>query len=198
MERRSKPVEKVPSFLRRPGVERVFVGSLVNLFRELGMNSTATYHNRKHELVSMQCIRKVWNSGFHGSGWALLRPPTYDLWVRHVGKDFRPRDAEVWDAHEQVLENFLGTAPSLYPDLLRAAARSGARTRDDFIAFLAKLPEPQLRSLHPLCLGFAIPGTVHTCMVAPLDPLAPTTAAGAWKRRRDHLAQLKLQESPSR
>jgi hypothetical protein len=197
MVERSIPVAEAPRYVRRAtpeGVERVYVGGLVAMFAEIGYTSTATYHARKHELVDMSCIQQVWRGGNNGSAWAILRPPTYDLWVRFVGKEFRPRDAEVWDSHERALENFFQSAPTLYRDLLKLAAKAGARNRSDFIGFLAKLPEPTIRSLSPLCLAFAVPGTVHTCMVAPLDPLAVRSHGGAWKRKRDHLAKLKLAE----
>lgn len=197
MRKRAIPAAQAPKYVQRvtpEGVERVFVGSLVKLFAGIGFTSTASYHHRKHELVDMGCIQQVWRGGNTGSAWAILRPPTYDLWVRFVGKEFRPRDAQVYDQHQRALENFLQTAPSLYPKLLHQAAKGGARTREDFLRCLAALPETTLRSLHPLCLGFAVPGTVHTCGIAPLDVLAPSSHEGSWKRRRDHLR--KLQESP--
>jgi hypothetical protein len=199
MVERSVPPEQTPRYVQRetpPGIERVFVGSLVNLFADLGFTSTATYHHRKNELRDMGTIKQLWRGGRSGSAWAILRAPTYDLWIRHVGREFRPRDAEIWDQHEQALGNFLSSAPTLYPQLLKQAARSGARTREDFLRFLAALPELTIRSLNPLCLAFAVPGAIHTCMVAPLDPLAASSHGGAWKRRRDHLSTLKLQESP--
>lgn len=199
MKRRSIPSAKAYGYkqLIPDGVERVFVGSLIALFRDLGLTSLGTYHNHKANLTAMGCVSKLQQGRFEHteSVWALHHAPTYDLWVKHVGQHFRQKDAEIWDAHERALENFLGSAPSLYPKLLQQAAKSGARSREDFLRFLASLPEPTLRSLHPVCLGFAVPGTVHTCMTAPLDPLAPSSHAGSWKRRRDHLR--KLQESPS-
>ncbi len=52
---------------------------------------------------------------------------------------------------------------------------------------------PRPTALYPAtlaCCGFV--GAVHVCGVPDLDPLAPSRAAGAWKRRADHLAALKL------
>jgi hypothetical protein len=60
-------------------------------------------------------------------------------------------------ARSRRLASFLQSAPTLYPKLLQQAARSGARSREDFLRFLAAYRKPTFRSLHPLCLGFAVP-----------------------------------------
>src|SRR6266511_3759484 len=55
------------------GVECVFIGSLIALFKRLGYISLATYHNHKSELVAMGCIQQL-QKGMFGhteSVWAL-------------------------------------------------------------------------------------------------------------------------------
>lgn len=79
------------------------------------------------------------------------------------------------------------------PALVREAVEAGAATGAELLAYVAPQPEARLRRLFPageVCLGFAVDGTVHTCMVSGLDPTVPSRAAGAWMRRADHLAKL--------
>jgi hypothetical protein len=102
----------------------------------------------------------------------------------------RKREVEVRELHQAHLTSFLEAAPTLFPRLLREAHGAGCRTGADLLRYLADLPERRLRALHPLCLGYAVPGTIHTCGVGGLDLVAPSHAAGAWRRRADHLEQL--------
>ena len=174
------------------GATRLFVGSLIRLLRDLGMSSLETYHSRKHELVDMGCIAQVRAGKRYVAGcWALLAEPTVERWEAKVARPFsRKREVEVRELHQAHLRSFLEAAPTLFPRLLREAHGAGCRTSTDLLRWLAGQPERRLRALHPLCLGYAVPGTVHTCTIEPLDPVAPSHAAGAWQRRADHLAKL--------
>jgi hypothetical protein len=174
------------------GASRLFVGSLIRLLRELGMTSLETYHSRKHELVAMGCIAQVRAGKRYVAGcWALLAAPTVERWDEAVARPFsRKRELEVRELHQAHLTSFLESAPVLFPRLLREAHAAGCLTSTDLLHYLADLPERRLRALHPLCLGYAVPGTVHTCAIDPLDVVAPSYAAGAWRRRADHLEQL--------
>jgi hypothetical protein len=174
------------------GATRLFVGSLIRLLRDLGMSSLETYHSRKHELVDMGCIAQVRAGKRYVAGcWALLAEPTVERWEAKVARPFsRKREVEVRELHQAHLSSFLEAAPTLFPRLLREAHGAGCRTSTDLLRWLAGQPERRLQALHPLCLGYAVPGTVHTCTIEPLDPVAPSHAAGAWQRRADHLAKL--------
>jgi hypothetical protein len=174
------------------GATRLFVGSLIRLLRDLGMSSLETYHSRKHELVDMDCIAQVRAGKRYVAGcWALLAEPTVERWEAKVARPFsRKREVEVRELHQAHLSSFLEAAPTLFPRLLREAHGAGCRTSTDLLRWLAGQPERRLQALHPLCLGYAVPGTVHTCTIEPLDPVAPSHAAGAWQRRADHLAKL--------
>jgi hypothetical protein len=174
------------------GVERVFVGSLIALLRDLGMTSLEQYSSRKRELVAMSCIEQVRAGRRYVAGcWALRCPPTVELWDAQVRRPFsHKREAEVRELHEQHLTSFLEAAPTLFPRLLREAHRAGCTTAADLIRYLAGLPERRLRVLQPLCLGYAVAGAPHVCGVEGLDLLAPSHSAGAWKRRADHQEQL--------
>jgi hypothetical protein len=203
MAARSIPASEAGNYLAPFGapmpesIERVYVGSLIRLFRRLGYVSLGTYHTHKNNLIAMGSIRRIQQGRFKHtpSIWALLREPTATLWIEHVGQHVSQRDAEIYDEHERRVSNFLETAPTLYPRLLQQARCSGVKTRDDFLRYLASLPETTLRSLHPLCLAFEVPGTIHSCGIPPLDDLAVSSHAGSWKRNRD--ARRRLQGSPS-
>lgn len=198
LERRSVPVAEAPPELAPlvpEGAEAVFVGNLVPLFRELGMTSLETYHSRKTELVAMGCIRQLRRgSRFRVGAWALIRPPTVDRWLAHVARPFsQRREAALRERHAEAVEGFLRTAPELYPALVREAVEAGASTGAELLAYVAGLPEPRLRRLFPageVCLGYAVPGAVHTCLVPDLDPSVPGRLAGSWRRRADHLERL--------
>jgi hypothetical protein len=174
----------------------VFVGNLMVLIRtELGMSSAETYHSRKSELLAMGCIRQLRRgSRFRVGAWALLRPPTVDLWLTEVARPFsRRREAALRENHAAAVEGFLRTAPKLYPALVVEAVAAGALTGAELLAYVAGLPEGRLRRLFPageVCLGYAVPGAVHICQVPDLDPTVLGRLAGAWKRRADHLANL--------
>jgi hypothetical protein len=126
--------------------------------------------------------------------WALLRPPTVELWLATVARPFsHKREAALRERHAATVEGFLRTAPRLYPALVAETVGAGAVTGAELLAYLAGLPEARLRRLFPageVCLGYAVAGAVHTCLVPDLDPTVPGRLAGAWKRRADHLATL--------
>ena len=193
---RSVPVAEVPAELAPlvpEGGARVFVGNLVPLVtRDLGMTSLESYHARKHELRRMGCIQQLQRGARYRAGaWALLGPPTVDLWNLHVRRPFsRKREQEVREWHAQRLVSFVEASPVLFPRLLAEARAAGARTGADLLGYLAGLPERRLRALRPLCLGYAVQGAPHTCGVPGLDVLVPSHAAGSWKRRADHLCKL--------
>jgi hypothetical protein len=197
MARRSAPVAEAPPELARlvpDGAVAVFVGNLMVLIRtELGMSSAETYHSRKSELLAMGCIAQLRRgSRFRVGAWALLSPPTVDRWLAEVARPFsRRREAALQENHQAAVEGFLRTAPRLYPALIREAVEAGSSTGAELLAYVAALPEAQLRRLFPageVCLGYAVAGAVHTCQVPDLDPTVPGRLAGAWKRRADHLA----------
>jgi hypothetical protein len=199
LEHRSVPVAETPPELAPLVPEAavaVFVGNLMVLIRtELGMSSAETYHSRKSELLAMGCIRQLRRgSRFRVGAWALLRPPTYDRWLAEVARPFsRRREVDLRERHAWAVQGFLRTAQRLYPALVREAVAAGAGTGAELLAYVAGLPEARLRRLFPageLCVGFAVAGAVHTCLVADLDVSVPGRLAGAWKRRADHLATL--------
>jgi hypothetical protein len=199
LERRSVPVAAAPRELAPlvpDGAVAVFVGNLMVLIRtELGMTSAETYHSRKGELLAMGAIAQLRRcSRFRTGAWALLRPPTVDLWLAHVARPFsRRREAALRERHAEGVEGFLRTAARLYPALVREAVAAGATTGAELLTYVAALPEARLRRLFPageVCLGFAVAGAVHICQVPDLDPTVPARLAGAWKRRADHLARL--------
>jgi len=198
LERRSVPVVEAPPELAPlvpEGAVAVFVGNLLPLFRELGMTSCETYHSRKMELLAMGCVAQLRRgSRFRTGAWALLRPPTYDLWLAQVARPFsRRREVELRERHAWAVHTFLADAPKLYPTLVAEAVEAGASTGAELLAYVAALPEARLRRLFPageVCLGYAVPGAVHVCLVPDLDPSVPGRLAGAWRRRADHLADL--------
>jgi hypothetical protein len=196
---RSVPVMEAPPELRPlvpDGAEAVFIGNLLPLIRwELGMSSTEQYHSRKSELLAMGCARQLRRgSRFRIGAWALIRPPTVDLWLAHVARPFsRRREVELVELHRWAVQGFLENAARLYPTLVREAVGAGASTGAELLAYVAALPEGRLRRLFPageVCLGFAVAGAVHVCQVPDLDPSVPGRLAGAWKRRADHLQNL--------
>jgi hypothetical protein len=178
------------------GAEAIFVGNLLPLMVGLGYTSTEQFHSRKHELVAMGCVRQLrrgvrWRPG----AWILYRAPTPELWLAHVARPFSyRREAAVREQHHRLLAGFFRDVASSHPGLLAELVDVGAHTAAEVIAYLAGLPETRLRALFPggqLCLGYAVQGAGHICHVADLDPLAPSTSAGAWKRRADHLEDLR-------
>lgn len=198
MKRRSVPVEQAPPELAPlvpTGAVALFLGNLLPLFRELGMTSCETYHSRKSELLAMGCVVQLRRgSRFQVGAWALIWPPTVDLWLAHVARPFsRRREVELRERHVWAVHTFLADAPKLYPTLVREAVKAGATTGAELLAYVAGMPEGRLRRLFPageVCLGYAVPGAVHICLVPDLDPTVPGRLAGAWKRRADHVATL--------
>jgi hypothetical protein len=199
LERRSVPVAEAPPELAPlvpDGAVAVFVGNFMVLVRtELGMSSAQTYYARKMELLAMGCVAQLRRgSRFRVGAWALIRPPSVDRWLAQVARPFsRRREAALQENHRAAVEGFLRTAARLYPALVREAVAAGATTGGELLDFLGGLPEGRLRRLFPageVCLGYAVAGAVHTCLVADLDPTVPGRLAGAWKRRSDHLDRL--------
>jgi hypothetical protein len=194
---RSVPVAETPPELAPlvpGGAEAVFVGNLLPLIRwELGMSSTQQYHSRKSELLAMGCVAQLRRgSRFRVGAWALLAPPTIDLWLAQIARPFsQKREVALRERHAAAVSGFLGTAARLYPALVREAVEAGASTGAELLAYVAALPEAWLRRLFPageVCLGFAVVGAVHVCRVPDLDPTVPGRLAGSWRRRADHLA----------
>jgi hypothetical protein len=130
------------------GIERVFIGSLIALLRDLGMTSLEQYHSRKLELVAMGSIEQVRAGKRYVTGcWGLLRPPSVDLWDAQVRRPFsHKREQESRELHEGHLRSFLEAAPTLFPRLLQEAQRAGCTTAADLIRYLAGLPERRLRA----------------------------------------------------
>jgi hypothetical protein len=199
LEKRSTPVADAPPELAPLVPEAavaVFVGNFMVLVRtELGMSSAQTYYARKTELLAMGSIRQLRRGArFRVGAWALLAPPTVDRWLAQVARPFsRRREVELRERHAWAVQGFLRTAPRLYPALVREVTQEGAVTGAELLAYVAGLPEARLRRLFPageVCLGYAVAGAVHTCLVPDLDPTVPGRLAGAWKRRADHLATL--------
>jgi hypothetical protein len=198
---KSVPVTEVEAQLQRAAsadaeAVAVFIGNLLPLVRDhLGMTSSEQYHSRKVELLAMGCVAQLRRgSRFRVGAWALLRPPTYDLWDAHVARPFsRRREVELRERHAWAVHTFLENAPKLYPTLVREAVGAGASTGAELLAYVAGLPEGRLRRLFPageVCLGYAVDGSGHTCRVPDLDPTVPGRLAGSWRRRTDHLAKL--------
>lgn len=198
MAARSVPVDQTPpglAPLAPDGAMALFIGNLLPLLRELGMTSCETYHSRKTELLTMGCIVQLRRgSRFRTGAWALYGPPTGDLWEAYVRRPFsRKREAALQENHRAAVEGFLRSASELYPSLVREAVTAGATTGAELLAYVGTLAEARLRRLFPageVCLGYAIAGAVHTCLVPDLDPTVPGRLAGSWRRRADHLATL--------
>jgi hypothetical protein len=177
--------------------QRVAAVNLVPFLRELGYTSTAQYHDVKHHLVDLGCIVQVRRGTSRVTGaWALLRPPTAAGWAATHGARLPPKRLAVARAnHTRALLAFLTDARAgRHAQLVAAAYRETAAstlTGGELVAWLVGHGEAWLRVVFPdgaPCLGFA--GGPHTCQVADLDPLAASSAGGAWKRRRDHAARL--------
>ncbi|SRR6266704_1007442 len=184
----------IPPDLKRE-LERVFLGSFMGLFRDLGMSSERTYHDRQGELKAMGCLRRLRAGTRERLGvWALLRPPTEELWNGHVKRPFtRRREQGARELHDQRLGRFLTTLPSRHPELLAELVRAGCHTPLSVLAYLAELPERHLRARFPggeVCVAYDVAGAKHVCGIPELDPLAPSTAGGAYKRRADHQAAM--------
>lgn len=196
---RSVPVDQAPPELAPLvpyGAVAVFAGNLLPLIRwELGMTSTEQYHSRKSELLAMGSVAQLRRgSRFQVGAWALLRPPSADLWLATVARPFsRRRETELRERHAWAVHTFLENGPKLYPALIAEAVEAGVSIGAELLAYVAQLPEARLRRLFPageVCLGYAEAGAVHVCLVADLDPTVPGRLAGAWKRRADHLERL--------
>jgi hypothetical protein len=173
----------------------LFVGNLLPLFRELGLTSCEQYHSRKSELLAMGCVAQLRRgSRFRTGAWALLRPPTVELWLATVARPFsQRREVALRERHAFAVQGFLQTAARLYPALVAEAVAAGAATGAELLAYVAALREVRLRRLFPageVCLGYAVARAPHVCQVPDLDPTVPGRLAGSWKRRRDHLAKL--------
>jgi hypothetical protein len=195
---RSVPVEQAPPELAPlvpDGAVALFLGNLLPMFRELGLTSCETYHSRKTELLVMGCVAQLRRgSRFRTGAWALIRPPTVDLWLVQVARPFSyRREAVLRERHAAAVEGFLRTAAQQYPALVAEAVAAGATTGAELLGYVAALPEARLRRLFPsgeVCLGFTPAEAVHTCLVADLDPSVPGRLAGSWRRRELHLATL--------
>jgi hypothetical protein len=198
LEQRSVPVAEAPPELAPlvpDDAVALFLGNLLPLFRELGLTSCETYHSRKMELLAMGCVAQLRRgSRFRVGAWALMRPPTVDRWLAQVARPFsRRREVALRERHTWAVHGFLRTAARLHPTLVREAATAGATTGAELLEYVAGLPEARLRRLFPageVCLGYAIPGAPHVCLVPDLDPTVPGRLAEAWRRRADHLATL--------
>jgi hypothetical protein len=173
---------------------RLFRGNLLTLLRELGYTSRAQYADIKTALVAMGCVRQFQRGArFKLGAWLLLRWPTVELWEAHVGRIVHRDDLSQREQHDQMLVRFILSMTTLRRDLLLTLVASGVRTPEEVIAWLGKLPEKRMRLLFPageVCVAYHVEGAPHVCQVAGLDETAPSSAAGAWKRRADHLAQL--------
>ena len=168
----------------------VFHGNILPTMTSLGFTSRQQWHDLKRDLRAMACIRQLRRGARYRLGaWVLLRPPTPELFEEHC----RPLPQRVLaakrDAHDQALIRFILHVKTTHPGQLEAWVAAGIRRPEEVIGWLAALPEKRLRSEFPgVCTGFH--GGPHSCMVADLDPLAPSSAAGAATRRRAHLARL--------
>jgi hypothetical protein len=173
----------------------VWVGNLIPLMRSLGYTSTEQYHRVKHDLIDMECIRQLQTGKRYRVGaWALVAPPSVEAWDAAVARPFsHKRTAQVREDHRRLLRRFLldlihGQGA---PEAGGAAVLAGASTAGEVVQFVLRLSEAEQRRLFPageVCLAEL--GGPHVCGVAGVDPAAPSHAAGAWKRRRDHLAKL--------
>lgn len=178
------PVPRAPADLLPTvpsGAVAVFVGNLLPLVRDdLGMSSTAQYHQHKHQLIMMGCVAQLRRGvRLRVGAWALLAPPTPQRWDEAVRRPFSRRvEHEHRERHAFHVEAFV-------------AERLGGRR--ELLAKVADQGEVWLRAAFPRvpCLGYH--GGPHTCGVADLDVLAPSRSAGSWKRRQNHLAVLRDQ-----
>jgi hypothetical protein len=198
---RSTPVDALTSdvaALVPPNLapEAVFVGSFFGLFPALGIASEASYHYRRTELEAMGCLRRLRHGArFLPGVWALVHPPTEELWLIHVGRPFtnRRKEQDARELHDARLGRFLVDLPTRHPELLAELVRAGCHSASSVLTYLGELPERHLRARFPggeVCLGYDLDGARHTCNIAELDPRAPSTAEGAYKRRADHEATL--------
>jgi hypothetical protein len=165
---------------------------------ELGYTSSQQYDQVKRHLYAMGCVEQLRRgTARQPSLWLLKAAPTPEAWDAHVGRPFTRRtEQDHREAHTANLRAALGRLPTTHPEVAGALRDAGVRTVAGAITWLAAhLGEISLRALGPgLCLGYATAGTpvevAHTCAVPDLDPLTPSTSAGAWKRRADKLAEL--------
>ncbi len=170
----------------------MFVGNLLPLLTELGFTSRQQWHDLKRDLRAMGSIRQLRRGARYRLGaWLLLRPPTPALFEEHC-RPLPLRELEAQrDAHGTALVRFITSVKTTHPGLLEVLVAARVKTATDLLRWLAELPARRLRAQFPgLCLAFHVEGAPHTCGVAGLDPLAPSTAAGAAARRRAHLAKL--------
>jgi len=198
MRARSVPAVEIGDPSVPPEASAIFVGNLIPLMRSLGFTSTQQYHQTKHELVEMACVQQIRRGARYKLGaWALIRPPSVDLWDAAIARPFsRKREAQLKENHHRALKAFLRNVAREHPQLVGLAGLElGVRVLRlaDLLTWLLGHDEAWLRREFPdgsVCLGYAVPGAVHTCLVPDLDPAAPSSSAGAWKRRQDHLAKL--------
>jgi hypothetical protein len=177
---------------------RLFRGSLQGLMVELGYTSSQQYDQVKRRLYAMGCVEQLRRgTARQPSLWLLKAAPSAEAWDAHVGRPFRRRvEQDHREAHAANLVAALERLPSTHPEIAVVLRDAGVRTVAGAVTWLASnLDEVSLRTLGPgLCLGYATAGTpvevAHTCAVPDLDPLTPSTSAGAWKRRADKLAEL--------
>jgi hypothetical protein len=176
----------------------VYIGNLIPLMRSLGYTSTEQYHAVKTALVEMGCVRQLRRGTRYRVGaWALIRPPTVQAWDAAIRRPFsHKREVQLRENHRRALHSFLREVAREYPQLVGLAALElGVRSlvTADLVTYLVGRDEGWLRREFPsgeLCLGYTVPGAVHTCRVPDLDPTVPSHVAGAWKRRADYLATL--------
>lgn len=175
----------------------VYIGNLVAMMRdELGYTSTEQYHRVKTNLREMGYIVQLRRGCRERLGaWALIRPPTVALWDQAIRRPFSlRREAALRENHDRALRAFLGTVAKTSPELVGLAYHDlGLRILRvaDLVTWLVGRDERELRRLFPsgeVCTGYI--GGPHVCLVPDLDPSVPSSAAGAWKRRADHLASL--------
>jgi hypothetical protein len=193
----SVPIAEAPPDVRKlvgEGIERVFVGNLLPFMVALGYTSRAQYDDVKRALMAMRCVEQLARGArFRRGAWAVLRPPTVELWEAHVGRIVHREQLDQREAHDMALVRFFLRASTMHRDLLEVLVAADCKTPEQVIRWLGELPEKRLRAMFPdgsVCLALHHPGAVHTCGVAGLDPTVSSAAAGAWKRRADHLAQL--------
>jgi hypothetical protein len=134
----------------------------------------------------MGCISQLRRGTRYRLGaWALIRPPTVEAWHEACLPPFsRKREAQLRDGHHRALKAFLRTVAHEHPQLIGLifADKGVAALRlADLLTWLLGRDEAWLRREFPsgeVCLGYHVPGAVHTCLVPGLDPLAPSHAAG--------------------
>jgi hypothetical protein len=181
-----------------PDAVAVFRGNLLPLMRALGYTSTEQYHTVKHALLAMDCARQLARGARFKLGcWALIRPPTVALWNQRVRRPFTyKREAAVQANHRRAVRAFLLDLArgQGHPELIGEAVLAGCATVGEIVQYVLRLPEARQRALFAageVCLAEF--GAPHICGVSGLDPLAPSHAAGAWKRVPEYTARLQAE-----